>query len=199
MSEARLVATVRSEFGKGASRRTRAAGNVPVVLYGHGEEPRHYSVNAREFARALKAGGANAVLTLEIEGGETELALPKAVVKHPTRDYFEHADLLIVKRGEKVTVDVPVVVTGSAAPATLVLVDATTLSVEAEALHIPAEIEVSVEGAEAGTQILAGQITLPSGTTLVSDAETLVVAVNTAEAAETGEESDEAADEAAEA
>ena len=192
MSEFRLTATVRTEFGKGFARRTRAAGNIPVVLYGHGTEPRHYSLNAREFARVIK-GGANTVLTLAIEGGEDELALAKSVVKHPTRDYYEHVDLIIVKRGEKVTVDIPVVIVGDAAPGTLVLTDANTLSIEVEALHIPNEIEVSVEGLEAGSQVLAGEVTLPSGATLVTDAETLVAAVNVAETADTGEEDEEVA------
>ena len=129
-----------------------------------------------EFAHALK-GGANTVLTLQLEGGD-ELALPKSVVRHPLRDYFEHVDLLLVRRGEKVTVEVPVILGGEAAPSTLVLSDLTTLSIEVEALSIPDSLAVDLTGAEAGTQILAGDVTLPAGATLVTDPEALVVAVH---------------------
>ena len=129
MSENRLAAETRSEFGKGFARRARKAGKIPAVLYGHGTDPRHLSLPAREFARVMK-GGANTILTLEMEGGATELALPKSVVRHPLRDYVEHVDLLLIRRGEKVTVDIPVVITGEAASGTLVLTDANTLSVE---------------------------------------------------------------------
>jgi large subunit ribosomal protein L25 len=185
--EVRLVAENRTEFGKGGARRTRRAGKIPAVLYGHGTEPRHLSLVARDFAHAIK-GGANTVLTLEFEGGKSELALAKSVVRHPLKDYVEHIDLVIVKRGEKVTVDVPVVVTGDPFPGTLVLHDAQTLSVEVDALSIPTELTVDVEGAVAGTQILAGQVTLPAGATLVTDAETLVVGVSEAQLADQGEE-----------
>ena len=182
MAEVRLIAENRTDFGKGGARRTRRAGNIPAVLYGHGSEPRHLSIPAREFAHAIKGGG-NTVLTLQLSDGD-QLALPKAIVRHPLRDYVEHLDLLIVKRGERVTVDVPVVVTGDAAPGTLVLTDANTLSIEAEALSIPESLEVSIEDAEAGTQILAGQVELPGGATLITDPEALVVAVNVAPTAE---------------
>ncbi|MFF0489960.1 50S ribosomal protein L25/general stress protein Ctc [Nocardia sp. NPDC004068] len=181
-----LEAAVRTEFGKGAARRTRRDGNVPAVLYGHGEAPKHLSVNAQAFAAILREHGANAVLNLEIEG-KKQLALTKSVVVHPIRRYIEHADLLIVRRGEKVTADVPVALTGEAAAGTLVTQDTTTLSVEAEALNIPEQIEVSIEGVEAGTQILAGQIALPKGITLAVDAETLIVNIIEAPAAEEGE------------
>lgn len=182
MAEVRLIAENRTDFGKGGARRTRRAGKIPAVLYGHGSEPRHLSLPAREFTAAIKGGG-NTVLTLELSDGD-QLALPKAVVRHPLRDYYEHVDLLIVRRGERVTVDVPVTVVGDAAPGTLVLNDLSTLSIEAEALSIPESVEVSIEGAEAGTQVLAGQVELPAGATLVTDAEALVVAVNTAPTAE---------------
>ncbi|HEY7813919.1 MAG TPA: 50S ribosomal protein L25/general stress protein Ctc [Nakamurella sp.] len=182
MSEVRLIAETRTEFGKGFARRIRRAGKVPAVLYGHGTDPRHLSLSAREFAHALK-GGANTVLTLQLEGGD-ELALPKSVVRHPLRDYFEHVDLLLVRRGEKVTVEVPVIIGGDAAPGTLVLSDLTTLSIEVEALSIPDSLAVDLTGAEAGTQILAGDVTLPAGATLVTDPEALVVAVTVAPTAE---------------
>ena len=179
MSENRLAAETRSEFGKGFARRARKAGKIPAVLYGHGTDPRHVSLPAREFAHVMK-GGANTILTLELEGGDTELALPKSVVRHPLRDYVEHVDLLLVRRGEKITVDVQIVVTGEAAPGSLVLTDANSIAIEVDALEIPESLEVSVAGAEIGTQILAGQVTLPAGATLAVDPESLVVAVNAA-------------------
>ncbi|HOZ60438.1 MAG TPA: 50S ribosomal protein L25/general stress protein Ctc [Nakamurella multipartita] len=182
MSEVRLIAETRTEFGKGFARRIRRAGKVPAVLYGHGTDPRHLSLTAREFAAALK-GGANTVLTLQLEGGD-ELALPKSVVRHPLRDYFEHVDLLLVRRGEKVTVEVPVIVEGDAESGTLVLNDLTTLSIEVEALRIPDSLSVDLTGAVAGTQILAGDVTLPAGASLITDAEALVVAVTVAPTAE---------------
>ncbi len=182
MSEVRLIAETRTEFGKGGARRIRRAGKVPAVLYGHGTEPRHLSLSAREFAHAVK-GGANTVLTLQLDGGD-ELALPKAVTRHPLRDYIEHVDLLLIRRGEKVTVEVPVVIEGEAASGTLVLNDLTTLSVEVEALSIPDGLTVDLTDAEAGTQILARDVPLPAGATLVTDPEALVVSVQTAPTAE---------------
>ena len=195
--ENRLVAAVRTEFGKGAARRARRDGQVPAVLYGHGEDPRHLNVPSREFAAILRAHGTNAVLTLDIEGKE-QVALTKSVVVHPIRNYIEHADLLVIKKGEKVTVDVPVVVTGEAASGTLVAQDAATVSLEADALHIPEQIEVSVEGLEVGTQILANQLELPKGATLQADEELLIVNVVAAPtAADLEEETGEAEGETA--
>jgi large subunit ribosomal protein L25 len=190
VSENRLAAETRSEFGKGFARRARKAGKIPAVLYGHGTDPRHVSLPAREFAHVMK-GGANTILTLELEGGDTELALPKSVVRHPLRDYVEHVDLLLVRRGEKVTVDIQIVVTGEAVPGSLVLTDANSISIEVDALAIPDSLEVSVAGAEIGTQILAGQVALPAGATLVTDPEALVVAVNAAPTEEDMDESGE--------
>lgn len=196
--ENRLVAAVRTEFGKGAARRARRDGQVPAVLYGHGEDPRHLNVPSRDFAAILRAHGTNAILTLDIEGKE-QVALTKSVVVHPIRNYIEHADLLVIKKGEKVTVDVPVVVTGEAAAGTLVAQDAATISLEADALHIPEQIEVSVEGLEVGTQILANQLELPKGSTLQADEELLIVNVVAAPtAADLEEETGEAAAEPAE-
>ncbi|HYN72317.1 MAG TPA: 50S ribosomal protein L25/general stress protein Ctc [Nakamurella sp.] len=182
MAEVRLIAETRTEFGKGGARRTRRAGKIPAVLYGHGLDPRHLSLPAREFAHALK-GGANTVLTLEFPDGD-QLALPKSVVRHPLRDYVEHVDLLVIRRGEKVTVDIQVVVTGDAASGTLVLTDANSLSIEVEAMSIPESLTVDIEGAEAGTQFLAGDVALPAGATLVTDPEALVVSVQNAPTAE---------------
>ena len=189
--ENNLVAVVRTEFGKGAARRARRDGLVPTVLYGHGEDPKHLNVAARDFASILRAHGTNAVLTLDIDGTE-QVALTKSVVVHPIRNYIEHADLLVIKKGEKVTIDVPVVVTGDAAAGTMVAQDASTISLEADALHIPEQIEVSVEGLEAGTQILASQLELPKGSTLQADADVLIVNV-TAAATEASEEAAAAA------
>ncbi|MCX2714387.1 50S ribosomal protein L25/general stress protein Ctc [Mycolicibacterium sp. J2] len=179
----KLTADVRTRTGKGASRQARRDGKVPTVLYGHGTEPQHLELNARDFAAVLRHSGTNAVLTLDIAGKE-QLALTKAVVTHPIKRNIVHADLLVVKRGEKVTVDVTVVVEGDAAPGTLVTQEANTIQIEAEALSIPEQVTVSVEGAEAGTQITAGQLELPAGVTLVVDADTLVVNVVEAPSAE---------------
>jgi large subunit ribosomal protein L25 len=176
--EVRIKVEHRTEFGKGAARRTRRAGKIPAVLYGHGADPKHLTLPSVEFARAVRENGQNAVLTLDVAGGGRELALTKTITTHPIKSYIEHVDLLLVQRGEKVVVDVPVVVTGDAAPGTLVNQDVTEVSVEAEALHIPEQVEISVEGAEAGTQLHASDVPLPSGVTLQADAEMLIVHVS---------------------
>lgn len=204
-SQNELAVKVRTETGKGASRRARREGWIPAVLYGHGTDPQHLNLPGHDFAAVLRRSGTNAVLVLDIEGTE-QLALTKSLDIHPIRRSITHADLLVVKRGEKVTVDVVVEVTGEAAPGTLVTQEATTVEIEAPALSIPQSLVVSVEDAEAGTQITAGQIELPSGVTLIADPESLVVNVVVApteedlEAEGAGElvEEDEPADEAAE-
>lgn len=178
MAEVRITVEQRTEFGKGAARRTRRAGKIPAVLYGHGAEPRHLALPAVEFARAVRENGQNAVLTLEVAGAGRELALTKMIVAHPIKSYIEHVDLLLVQRGEQVVVDVPVIVTGNAAPGTLVNQDVNELSVEAEALHIPEQLELSIEGAEAGTQLHASDVPLPRGVTLQTDPEILIVHVS---------------------
>jgi large subunit ribosomal protein L25 len=183
VAEARIDAETRTEFGKGAARRTRRAGKIPAVLYGHGTDPQHLSLPELEFKRIVREQGRNAVLTLNI-GGTPQLALTKTVVSHPIRPYIEHVDLLVIKRGEKVQVEVAVSVTGEAGPGTLVTQEANTVQVEADVSSIPENIEVSVEGAEVGTQITAGQLDLPRGTTLVTDADALVVNVVAAPTAE---------------
>ncbi|RRO15483.1 50S ribosomal protein L25/general stress protein Ctc [Saccharopolyspora rhizosphaerae] len=187
MSEVRIAVEQRNEFGKGAARRTRRAGKIPAVLYGHGSDPQHLSLPSVEFARAVRENGHNAVLTLDVEGSGQELALTKTITSHPIKGYIEHVDLLLVKRGEKVTVNVPVVVTGDAASGALVSQELTEVEVEAEALHIPEQIELSVEGAEIGTQLHVSDLKLPKGTSLVSDPETMVVNISEA-AAEMEEE-----------
>ncbi len=184
MSEVKISAEPRTEFGKGGARRTRRAGLVPAVLYGHGEKPVHIALPAREFAAAIRHGGLNQVFAIDVQGGASTLALPKAIQKDPIKDTYEHIDLIIVKRGEKVTVDVPVILTGEAARNTLVVSESTTLSLTAEALHLPESVEVSIEGAEAGTQITAGDITLPRGSELAVDPGTVIAIVSAAQAAE---------------
>ncbi len=171
-----LTAESRTEFGKGAARRLRRDWKVPAVLYGHGTDPVHMALPSIEFARVLRAHGTNAVLTITVDGGE-HLALVKTVVVHPLRNYIEHADLLVIRRGEKVTIDVTVVIVGDAEPGSLVTQDATTVQVEADVMSIPEQFEVSVEGAEIGTQIVASEVALPSGVTLISEPETLIVNV----------------------
>jgi large subunit ribosomal protein L25 len=174
-----LAAELRTQTGKGASRRARRDGKIPAVLYGHGADPQHLLLSAHDFAAVLRNSGTNAVLTLDV-GGKEHLALTKALDIHPIRRNIQHADLLVVRRGEKVTVDVNVVIEGDAVPGALVTQDASTIQIEAEALSIPEQLTVSVEGAEEGTQILAGQVELPSGVTLISDPDMLVVNVVTA-------------------
>lgn len=179
----KLSVIVREKTGKGASRRARREGLVPVVLYGHGSDPQHLELNAHDFAAVLRHAGTNAVLTLDIEGKE-QLALTKAITVHPIRRNLQHADLLVVRRGEKVTVEVPVVLEGDADSGTLVTQDASTIEIEADALSIPQQLTLSIEGAVEGTQITAGQVKLPSGVTLISDPELLVVNIVTAPTAE---------------
>src|SRR5690349_22585878 len=198
VSEVRLAAEARTEFGKGAARRTRRAGKIPAVLYGHGSDPKHLALPALEFARVVREHGHNAVLTLEIDS-TTELALTKTVTTHPIKNYIEHVDLLLVQRGEKVSVEVPIVVTGDAEPGTLVTQDLTSVEVSVEALHIPEQFEVSIDGFEAGTQIFAKDVPLPSGAELVTDAEALVLAVNVATTASDVEDEGEEGAEAPEA
>jgi large subunit ribosomal protein L25 len=191
-----LKATVRTETGKGASRRARRDGKIPAVLYGHGADPQHLELPGHDFAAVLRHSGTNAVLTLDIAGKE-QLALTKALDIHPIRRTIQHADLLVVRRGEKVVVEVTVEVEGEAAPDTLVTQETNAIEIEAEALSIPEQLTVSVEGAEPGTQFTAGQIPLPAGITLISDPELLVVNVVNAPTAEDLEE--EGAGEVAEA
>ena len=183
VADFRLDAEVRTEFGKGSARRTRRAGRIPAVLYGHGQDVVHLSLPAREFAAALRNGGSNALLTVVLDGKE-QLALTKAVQRDPLTRQHEHADLLVVRRGEKVTVDVPVVVVGEAAPETLTSIELNTVSVQVAATSIPEHIEVDVTGREAGQGVPAAELSLPSGATLLTDPEALVVNVMAAPTAE---------------
>lgn len=192
MSEVRLAAEARTEFGKGAARRTRRAGKIPAVLYGHGSDPQHVALPAQEFARVMREQGSNAVLSLDVSG-QPQLALTKTVTVHPIRRYIEHVDLLLVRRGEKVVVDVHVTITGNAVPGTLVTQELTSLQVEADALSIPEEIEFSIQDAEVGTLVLAGDVTLPPGVDLRTDPEYLVINVVAATSAEDLEAEDDGA------
>ena len=179
----RLTASVRTTTGKGASRRARRDGRIPAVLYGHGADPQHLELSGHDFAAVLRHSGTNAVLTLDIDGKE-QLALTKALDIHPIRRNIQHADLLVVRRGEKVTVEVSVVMEGEVASGTLLTQESNTIEIESEALSIPEQLVVSVEGAEEGTQILASQVALPPGVTLASDPDMLVVNVVAAPTAE---------------
>jgi large subunit ribosomal protein L25 len=174
VSEVRIVAESRTEFGKGPARRTRRAGKVPAVLYGHGDKPRHFALPGHELMLALKHDS-NVLLTLQTEEGE-QLALPKVVVRHPIRRTLEHVDLIAVRKGEKVTVEVPLTLLGNAEPGTLVDQQLTTIAVLAEANHIPDHVEVSIAGLAVGAHVEAKDVVLPAGVTLATDAEHVVVA-----------------------
>jgi large subunit ribosomal protein L25 len=184
VSEVRISAEPRTEFGKGGARRTRRAGKVPAVLYGHGTDPRHISLPAREFERALHTeGGANVLLSLDLDGG-SELALPKSIQRDPVRGSIEHVDLILVRRGEKITVEVPIQLSGEVVSGGLVDHQLTTLSVSAEATHIPSGFEVSIDGLEIGGSVHAKEVELPSGTELATDGDAVVVHILAAPTAE---------------
>ena len=176
MPPEKITAETRTEFGKGAARRIRRADKVPAVLYTHGDTPQHITLPGHETMMALKHGGANALLQLEIDG-KSQLGLTKQIQIDPITRNLEHVDFIVVKKGEKVTVNVPIHVTGEAADETLVVTENSVVSLEAEATHIPEYVEVSVEGAEVGTQIHASELTLPEGSLLLSDDEMLIINV----------------------
>jgi large subunit ribosomal protein L25 len=184
VSEVRISAEPRTEFGKGGARRTRRAGKVPAVLYGHGEKPRHIALPARELAAAIRHGGMTQVFDIAVSDGTSALALPKAIQRDPVKDTFEHVDLLIVRRGEKVTVDVPVILIGEAARDTLVMHEHQTLSVVADATRLPDRLEASIEGLEPGSHVTAGQVNLPDGVELAAEPDLVLVVVAAAPTAE---------------
>ncbi|MEQ6903521.1 50S ribosomal protein L25/general stress protein Ctc [Nocardioides sp. YIM 152588] len=198
MSTEIIKAEVRTEFGKGAARRIRREDKIPAVIYGHGNDPVHLTLPGHATMMALRHGGANAVVELDFDGS-THLALAKQVQTDPVRRVLEHVDFVAVKRGEKVVVDVPVVVVGDAAAGTLVVTDLAAVHVEAEATHIPESIEVDVTDAEAGTQFHASDLVLPAGATLLTEADVLVVNVTTPAVAEEPAAEAEAEGEIAEA
>ena len=181
MTENTLVATVRTTFGKGAARTIRREHKIPAVMYGHGTEPVHITLPGHATMMALKV--ANVLLTIEIDG-KGQLALAKDIQRHPIRPVIEHIDLVVVRKGEKVTVDVPVHIVGEAAVETVVTLEHNTVELAVEATHIPERLDVSVEGLEAGTQIHASELELPQGAELVTDPEWLIVNVTQAITAE---------------
>jgi large subunit ribosomal protein L25 len=191
--EVRIKAELRTEFGKGAARRTRREGRVPAVMYGHGSEARHLSLPEHELMLALKTPN----VLIRLEGlGKAELALPKAIQRDPLKGSIEHVDLLEVRRGEKVTVDIPVRVTGEVFPGGLLDQQLIQVSIEAEATNIPQGIDVDVEGMEIGIAVHAKDLALPAGATLQTDPDALVlhVVAPALEAVEEAEEAEEAAE-----
>ncbi|MER5576379.1 50S ribosomal protein L25/general stress protein Ctc [Streptomyces massasporeus] len=197
MSEVKISAATRSEFGKGAARRIRREDKVPGVLYGHGSDPLHLTLPGHDLLMALRTP--NVLIALDIDG-KTELAIPKSVQRDPLKGFLEHVDLLLVKRGEQVTVEIPVHTEGELAPGAFLLEHVlNALPVEAEATHIPESVTVSIEGLAAGDSILAKDITLPKGTTLAVEEDTVVLQVLAAQAEEAPEGEEAEGDEAAEA
>jgi large subunit ribosomal protein L25 len=181
--EVRIIAEPRTEFGKGGARRTRRAGKLPAVLYGHGTDPRHLSLPSREFEHALRTDGANVLLDLQLAEG-SELALPKSIQRDPVRGAIEHVDLILVRRGERITVEIVIQVVGEVVAGGLLDQSLTTLSVSAEATNIPSGVEVSVEGLEIGDSVHAGQIGLPDGVEIAGDPEQVVIHIVPAPTAE---------------
>ena len=183
--DTKVVAEVRENFGKGFARRLRAAGKIPAVIYGHGTDPVHVSLPGHQVSLLIRR--ANVVLELDVAGTQ-QLTLVKDVQKDPVHQIIEHIDLLVVKKGEKIQVDVPVVVLGEPFAGTIANLENTTVLLEVEATHIPQNIEVDVEGLEDGTHITAADLKLPQGSSLVVDPETLIVAVSVPTSALAAEE-----------
>lgn len=193
MSEVRISAEPRTEFGKGGARRTRRAGKIPAVLYGHGGKPKHVALPSLEFTNLIRRGGMNQLMTVDISDGTQELVLPKALQRDPVKDTIDHADLLLVRRGEKVIVDVRVAITGEPEKGGLLVTEHDTITLEADATAIPSEVELNVDGLVIGGNKTAADVVLPEGTTLVTDAETTLVTLAMPRAEATD---DEAAEEA---
>ncbi|MFI5084475.1 MAG: 50S ribosomal protein L25/general stress protein Ctc [Actinomycetales bacterium] len=185
MAEQKLAAEIRTEFGKGAARRARRANLIPAVVYGHGAEPLHLALPERATTRAVR--GSNALLTLDV-AGEEHLALVKDIQRDPVLQIIEHIDLLTVRRGEKVTVDIPVVLVGEVAPGVATNQEEMTVSLEAEATHLPKHIEVDVAGRKAGDHVYAKDLPVPAGALLLADPEMLIVNFSVPEDQDLGEE-----------
>ena len=197
MSEVKLAAEPRNEFGKGAARRARRAGQVPAVVYGHGQDPVHLNLPGHDLMLALKTP--NVLISLPIDGKQ-EFVLPKAVQRDPIKGFLKHVDLLLVRRGEKVTVEVPVHTEGELAPGGNLLEHVlNALPIDAEATHLPEAVTVSIEGLDAGASVLAKDIPLPQGTSLAVDGETVVLHVVAAQSEAPAEEGAEGEGEGAEA
>ena len=193
-TDTKVHAELRENFGKGYARRLRASGQIPAVIYGHGTDPVHVALPGHQVALLIRR--ANVVLELDVNGTQ-QLTLVKDVQKDPVHQIIEHIDLLVVKKGEKIQVDIPIVIVGESAPGTIANLDAVSISLEVEATHIPVSIELDVEGLEEGTHITAADLTLPKGATLIADPETLIVAISAAGgAADEIEAADEATAEA---
>jgi len=192
-TDTKVVATKRENFGKGFARRLRASGQIPAVIYGHGTEPVHVALPGHQMALLIRR--ANAVLELELDGTQ-QLTLVKDVQKDPVHQIIEHIDLLVVKKGEKIEVDVPVTLVGESYPGTIANLDAVSILLQVEATHIPQQIEVDVEGLEEGAHITAADLKLPKGATLVADPETLIVAIAVPSSTLAAADEIEAADEA---
>jgi large subunit ribosomal protein L25 len=174
MVDNHVAVDIRTSFGKGAARKLRASGKIPAVVYGHGADPLHVALPAHE--TTLIARRANALIELKMTDGE-QLVLIKDVQRDPVRQIIEHLDLVIVRKGEKVTVDIAVHVEGEPISGTMVQMDHSSVTVEAEATHIPEYVSVNVDGLEEGSQIHAGELTLPDGSTLVTDPEALILSI----------------------
>ena len=185
MSEQKLTAELRTEFGKGFARRARMAGQIPAVIYGHGAEPIHINLPGRATTLAVRVS--NALLAIDVDG-EQHLTLVKDIQRDPVKQIIEHVDLQTVKAGEKVTVDIAIHVSGEVAPGAVASLEATTVSLEAEATHVPTAVEVTIDGLKAGESIHASDLVLPKGSTLLTEGDTLVVRI--AEAAGSEEEED---------
>ncbi|QSB06144.1 50S ribosomal protein L25/general stress protein Ctc [Natronoglycomyces albus] len=199
MSEVRISAEPRTEFGKGGARRTRRAGKIPAVVYGHGEKPRHISLPALGFASIIRNYGMNQVIQLEVTDGSKEMVFPKSVQRDVLKDNITHADLLLVRRGEKLTTEVPLEYTGEVQKGGLPMYSMDSLSVEVDVLNIPDSIEISIDGLAIGSNLHASDVTLPEGIVLMGDPDAVLVAVSEPRAeeeasAEGDEEGDEATD-----
>ncbi|HEU0257012.1 MAG TPA: 50S ribosomal protein L25/general stress protein Ctc [Microbacteriaceae bacterium] len=194
-NDEKIVARRRTEFGKGFARRLRVAGLIPAVIYGHKSQPQHIAVPAHQTSLLLRK--ANAVLRLEVDGVD-QLALVKDVQRNPVKQTIEHLDLIVVRRGEKVRVEVPVHLDGETFPGTIPMIELQTLQLEVEATQIPEHVVVAVGGAEEGTQVFAGAIPLPAGAVLLDDPKELVVNVVVPRASAEDIAADEAAEAAAE-
>ncbi len=190
MAEQKLAAEVRTEFGKGYARRARMANLIPAVIYGHGAEPIHITLPAKATTLAVRT--ANALLSVDVDG-EAHLAMVKDIQRDPIKQIIEHIDLQTVRKGEKVTVDVAVHITGEVAPGNAYIVEMNVVSLEAEATHVPTFVEVSIEGRTAGEHIHASDLVLPQGSTLLADADALVINISEAHVESADDEATEAA------
>ncbi|MDR1079092.1 MAG: 50S ribosomal protein L25/general stress protein Ctc [Propionibacteriaceae bacterium] len=184
-NEIKLDAQLRAEFGKGAARRLRRDGRIPAVMYGHGTDPVHVSLPAHATQLALRQ--ANALLTIDIAGGQAQLALPKQIQRDPVLDVIEHVDLIIVRRGERVTVEVPLIVVGEVKGDAMVVTDQSTLTIEAEATSIPASIEIDISQLEIGDQVLARDLKLPDGVVFPGEPDDLMLSLQAAQAQDLGQ------------